>query len=127
MYRKIQTFKKKIMKRDSFESSVKATEVARLLGSKSMTTSSYITIDDVLVRVSNHYPVFYNLNEYNDLDSLKGIVFVFVGENADKYCSQLEDDYDYRNMYVETVCLDQDDNDFDYLMSTIKRKINKLK
>lgn len=112
------------MKRDSFESSVKATQVARLLGSNSMATSSYITIDHVLVRVSNHYPVFYNLNEYNDLDSLKGIVFVFVGENADKYCQEIENDKDYIHMYVETVCMEQEDEDYDYLMTTIKRKIN---
>lgn len=113
-------------KLESFESNVKAMEVAKLFGSKSMNTSHYLIINDVLVRISNHYPDVSNLKNYNNLDELKGIVFVFVGENPDKFQDRMENDRDFEDLNINIVCFDLEEDDNDYIMKTINRKVNSL-
>jgi hypothetical protein len=116
--------KEKVMKKfESFESSVKAMEIARIFGSKSMQTSHYIVIDNVLVRISNHYPVLSNLEAYNDIENLKGILFVFTGENPEKFENKIENDSDFADMYVDTFCVNNEDEDVDYIQMMISRKI----
>jgi len=113
--------------RDSFESNVKAMEVAKLFGSKSMQTSHYVTIDNVLVRISNHMPDYCYLSSYNNLESLDGVLFVFTGENCEKYASQIEEDSRFSNLNFNVFCIENEDDDYDYIISTINRKINSLK
>lgn len=108
---------------ESFESNVKTTEVARVFGSISMNTSHYLTIDNVLVRVSNHYPVFSNLQAYNDIDNLKGIIFVFIGENSEKFEQQMENDSDFQDLNVEILSFDLD-VDIDFVQYMVNRKVS---
>lgn len=112
---------------ESYESNVKAMEIARLFGSQSMQTSHYITIDNVLVRISNHLPDYCYLSSYNDLDSLDGVLFVFTGENSEKFAYQIEEDSKYQNMNVDCFCVENEDNDYDFIISQINRKINSFK
>ncbi len=112
---------------ESFESGVKALEITQLLSSKSLASSSYTIIDNVLVRVSNHYPVLSNLQSYNDLDSLDGILFVFVGENPDKFENQIENDSDFNRLNIDTFCIDINEDNADYILNRINSKIKNLK
>jgi len=111
---------------ESFESSIRSTEISRLIGSNSQNTSSYTMINDCLVRISNHYPVYANLSQYNDLDKIKGILFVFVGENADSLMNQMEEDYMFNKMNIQLLGFDIEENDSDYIIKRINKKISLL-
>jgi hypothetical protein len=74
----------------SYESSEKALEIAKLLGSDSVKTSHYITIDNVLFRISNHLPDACYLNAYNNVEELDGVVFVFTTDTHFNFEAEIE-------------------------------------
>ena len=107
----------------SYESNLRTQEIAEKLFDVSCTTSHYKVIDNVLVRISNHLPNSSNLEMYNDVDSLDGVLFIFIKDNNFDFESEIEkmfgDDFNYR---VVEVLMDEDFNQDDLIWNIKKTK-----
>lgn len=111
--------------KSSYESSEKSSNISReLFGCDNIyKSSSYKVIDNVLVRISNHMPKSSNLEAYNDVENLDGVLFVFIKDNDFDFESEIEKEFgDDFNYYVVEIDVEDEfsSDDLQYYINKVK-------